>query len=180
MGTLGSLPFKKGYVSNDIVHQSAITNVASMDCLGAECTKRVGYDEPVIRCDTCDKWWHTCCGGLSDAQCIALEVDKSSAWHCPTWLQLLRNDVAPKVPPIRLKQGKGKWKVNNAPPRPTNTKASSIQKKETPVISWLHQNCEPKRQQLKRKEARTRWSHRHTSTTYPHHHGDQAFQWYCV
>ena len=44
--------------------------------------------------------------------------------------------------------------------------------KETLAISWLYQNCDHKRQQLERKEARTRWPHWHTSTTHPHHHRD--------
>ena len=89
------------------------------DCPRAECPKKVGYDEPVIRCDTCDKWWHARCGGLSDTQYTALEADESSTWHCPSSPQLHRNDAAAKVPPIRLKKVKGKWRVNNAPPRPT-------------------------------------------------------------
>ena len=40
------------------------------DC--PHCLKKVGYTKPAIRCDTCDKWWHASCGGLSDDQYDAL------------------------------------------------------------------------------------------------------------
>ena len=88
-----------------------------LDCPRPECPKKVGNNEPVIQCDSCDKWWHARCGGLSDAQHTTLETDESSIWHCPSCPQLHRNDPAPKVPPIRLKRVKGKWRVNNTPAR---------------------------------------------------------------
>ena len=101
------------------------------ECPRALCPKKVGYNEPAIMCDTCDKWWHARCGGLSDAQYAALETNTSSTWHCPACPDPPSNDSVPKVPPLRLKKNKGKWRVENATKSTAKSKAPQIEKKWT-------------------------------------------------
>ena len=85
------------------------------DCPQPACPKKVGYDEPALCCDACNKWWHAHCAGLSDDQYNTLESDKSSTWHCPLCPD---PDPAPKVPPIRLARKHGIWTVKSNPKGP--------------------------------------------------------------
>ena len=87
------------------------------------CDKKVGWSKmvPALQCNSCDKWLHADCTGMTRETYRQLEADVESEWHCPTCAVTLPTERT--VPPLRLKRHHGTWKI--AEPALHHTKPSS-------------------------------------------------------
>ena len=53
----------------------------------SECKEEVADEDPAIACNSCDKWCHTKCCAVDEAEYQRLQQEELEAWYCPSCTQ---------------------------------------------------------------------------------------------